>query len=481
MVNSFTGSHRTATGADILSDSEKNRLLKKKLLVLLGAGSSVGQDFPSTSELDKEVAGWAAEWSTRKPPDPIDSMDQRTRTNFYDRLWANRLDYCAGLTEEQRSIVARRTRPNYERVLGDLHALMNGVLPKPFGDPILKWIPRADVFRQVGIAPETDQLDQHGSNKVFHAVRGQLQALSDRLAERIRGRSNLFDLELSNGHGTAAFAPYRELMGGLAREFDIGVYNLNYDSVALHALPDSFVGFDRRSGDFQAAEVLSRKDWGFLYHLHGSIHHWIKDGSHTMEDDNFGPKIIWQDDLSLQGEDWQDSLYLTTQSDEKRVLLTSLIAGGWKLDQLQEEPFLTLYSCLPRHAHEANAILIGGYGFGDSHINSILRNALRAKANRGKRPPVLVLDFNPGRQPFAHRVDAWSLALRTALRVPTQSFRIPAQRSERHYTRLPAKLPPRAFERSNRAPVAIWNGGFTAASKELAKIVAWLDGDESAL
>ena len=37
------------------------------------------------------------------------------------------------------------------------------------------------------------------------------------------------------------------------------------------------------------------------------------------------------------------------------------------------------------------------------------------------------------------------------------------------------------FECSNRAPAAIWNGGFTAASKKLAKIVAWLDGDESAL
>jgi hypothetical protein len=457
--------------------------LKKKLLVLLGAGSSVDQDFPSTGKLDDEVAGWAAEWSKRKPPDPVDSMDQRTRTNFYDRLWTNRTDYCAGLAGDQRNIVERRTRPNYERVLGDLHALMNGVLPKPFGDPILKWIPRADVFSKVGIAPETGVLDQNDSNKVFHAVLAQLQTLCNRLAARIRGQSNLFGLELANGRGTTAFAPYRQLMGGLAREFDLGVYNLNYDSVALHALPDSFVGFDRSSGVFQAAEVLGRMDWGFLYHLHGSIHHWIKDGNHTMEKDDFGPKIIWQDDLSLEGigEDWQDSLYLATQSDEKRVLLTSLIAGGWKLDQLQEEPFLTLYSCLPRHVQEADAILIGGYGFGDSHINSILRNAIRAKANRRKRPPVLVLDYNPGRQPVAQRVDAWSVALRATLRVPPQSFRSPANRAKRHFTKLPAKLPPRVFERSNRAPVAIWNGGFTAAAKQLAKIVPWLDGDESAL
>jgi len=457
--------------------------VKKKLLVLLGAGSSVEQGFPTTGELDDEVNKWAGQFVRNKAPDPIDSLDTRTRADFYGHLWANRENYCSGLTIEQKAIVEPRTKPNYERVLGDLHALMNGVLPKPYGDPILKWIPKADVFDSLRITPDSGDLDEHGSNKVFYAVQAQLQNLCNRLAERIRDRSCGFEAELSNGRGTAAFDPYRRLMDGLAREFEIGVYNLNYDTVALKALPKAFVGFDRRSGQFLPAEVLGRTEWRFVYHLHGSVHHRMKNGSHTMEDDDFGPKVIWYDDLSQRGdpEHWEDSAHLTTQSDEKRVLLTSIVAGGWKLDQLQEEPFLTLYSCLPRHAYEANAILVGGYGFGDSHINSILKTALRSKANDKKRPPILVLDYDKNGQPVAKRGGPWTGAMRNTLRVSPQSFRSPEHRAQPNWIELPDRITRGQFEQSTRVPVAIWSWGFSAASQQLSEIVEWLDGDPSAL
>ena len=74
--------------------------MKKKLLVLLGAGSSVEQDFPSTGQLDDEVAKLAADFVKNKAPDPIDSFDARTRTDDYDLLWKNREGYCADLNLE---------------------------------------------------------------------------------------------------------------------------------------------------------------------------------------------------------------------------------------------------------------------------------------------------------------------------------------------------------------------------------------------
>ena len=454
--------------------------MKKKLLVLLGAGSSVEQDFPSTAELDAEVRKWAKECVARRAPDPIDEYAARTGTDFFDLLWRNREAYCADFNDDQKAIYEARTKPNYERILGDLHALMNGVLPKPYGDPLFRCIPKAEVFASLRIAPDCGELEDLGSNKVFHAVQGQLQYLSNRLAERIRGNSNGFEISLSFGRGEEQFEPYRKLLQGLQKEFELGVYNLNYDTVALTALPNTFVGFNRESGRFLAAEVLRRPEWNFVYHLHGSIHHWMHIGSHVMEDPDFGPRIRWQDDLTdLGGEDWVDSYSLAPQSDGKRVLLTSLVAGGWKLDQLQEEPFLTLYSSLTRHVHEADAILIGGYGFGDSHVNSVLCNVLRAR--QGCRPPVLILDYEPKSRTTAKRYDAWAIAMSGALRVPIPTFRSPCERAQKQWTELPDTVPEGEFERSLKAPVAVWNQGFTAAAGKLPQIIRWLDGEETAL
>ncbi len=453
---------------------------KKKLLVILGAGSSVEQDFPTTEQLDHEVKKWAREFVINKEPEPIDSYRARTRADYFDLLWKNRENYCADFNTE---LLTTRIKPNYERVLGDLHALMNGVLSKPYGDPILKWIPKADVFSHLKIVPDSPDIDEHGSSKIFHAVQGQLLHLCTKLVGRIRGNSQLFELELLNGRGTAQFKPYRALFDGLAQDFKIGVYNLNYDTVALNALPEAFVGFNRKSGEFLPAGLLNLKKWGFLYHLHGSVHHRVKVGSREMEHDNFGLRVDWDDDLSQErdSDDWKDTKDLSTGTDGKRFLPTSLIAGGWKLDQLQEEPFLTFYSCFPRHVYEADAILIGGYGFGDSHINSVLRNALRSKANEKKRPPVLVLDYEKNRCPTAKRGGPWPTALGKTLHVPPQSFRSSAHRAQPHWTELPETVPTGEFEVSLHAPVAIWSEGFKSAAKELTRIVDWLDGNKNSL
>ena len=457
--------------------------MRKKLLILLGAGSSVEQGLPSTYELNKEVQAWARDFAARKTADPIDAYTPLVRTDFFGRLWANRAGYCDGLSADERGVLEQRTEANYERVLGDLHALMNGVLPKPYGDPVLRFVSRADVFSDLRIAPEQGELDQHGSNKVFHAVEAQLKHLYEKLAWRIRGNSRVFEIDCYKEGTSKKFQPYCELMGALFSEFDVGIYNLNYDSVALNAFPNAFVGFDRKTGCFSPVEVLGRDEWGFLYHLHGSIHHRMYYGSHTMEDADFGPKIVWDEDLSQREdrENWEDAIHLTTQSDEKRLMLTSFIAGGWKLDQLQEEPFTTLYSCLPRHAYQADAIVIAGYGFGDSHVNSVLQNMLRSKTVGGRRPPVLVLDYEKNRLSTAKRGDAWASSMGKTLRVSPQSFRSPGLWNQQQWTELPDTVLMEEFEQSLRVPVATWNHGFTSVVRKLSRAVAWLHGDNSAL
>ncbi len=445
---------------------------KKKLLVLLGAGSSVEQGFPSTEKLDGEMRGWAREYAKNKGT-----------TDFFGRLWKNRADYSKGYSQEQRAIFAHHTDPNFERVLGDLHALLNGVLPKPHGDPILRHVARAEVFLRLKIAPERRGRGQHGSNKAFYEVEGQLGYLHRKLADKMRRLSNVFEIELAHGMREEKFRPYYELFAGLGDAFRLGVYNLNYDPVALHARPKAFVGFDRKTGRFLPADVLGREKWEFIYHLHGSIHHRVRYGSRVMEHHSHSAKLLWHEDLSQTGdmEDWEDTGFVETRSDEKRMLLTSLVAGGWKLDQLQTDPYLTFYSTLIRHAHAADAIVIGGYGFGDSHINAVLKTVMQAKSSAHERPPVLVIDQETNARAIAKRNDRWSSGLSRALHISAQSFRCRSERTRQSCRDLPDQVPAGEFEQSSQAPVAIWNQGFTSASVHLPEMVRWLEGDQSAL
>jgi hypothetical protein len=349
---------------------------------------------------------------------------------------------------------------------------MNAAIDSPFGDPMLAWITKGDLV----LTSENSK-----PNELAYKIQGQLDALLEKLANRIRRSSSRFEVELINGRGTANFGPYRDFFTGLGEAFELGVYNLNY------ALPEAFVGFDRKTGDFLPSEVLSRRPWGFLYHLHGSVHHRIRDSIRRIEDKDSGSKIKWYADLNQTSdtEDWCDVWNANRRSDEKLVTYSSLIAGGWKLDQLQSEPFLSFYSGLHRHMHEADAILIGGYGFGDSHINSVLGNMLRSKATQSRRPPVLVVDFEQTRKAIAKRVDPWSSVMSHTLRVSQQTFRDSQHRTEAQWTRLPETVAEGEFEqpldRDNELPVATWNGGFNAASGRLTQIVKWLNGDRSAI
>ena len=168
-------------------------------------------------------------------------------------------------------------------------------------------------------------------------------------------------------------------------------------------------------------------------------------------------------------------------ADGKRFLPTSLIAGGWKLDQLQEEPFLTLYSSLPRHAYEADAIIIGGYGFSDHHINSVLSHAIRSKANGPARPPVLVLSHSTDRLPMAKRSGPWTYAMGQTLRAAPQRFRTPQHRSIDQWSELPDSVRAGEFEQSLDVPVAVWSDGFVSSARRLNDIVNWLGGERSAL
>jgi hypothetical protein len=132
------------------------------------------------------------------------------------------------------------------------------------------------------------------------------------------------------------------------------------------------------------------------------------------------------------------------------------------------EPFQTFYASLVRHLYEADAILIGGYGFGDTHVNGALQNRLQSS---GSRPPVVVLTWPPTVDPMDFRQDAWSHALTIALYAPT-GYRAPGHPGAPPI--IPKLVELGGFEVSAAHRVAIWHGGYAEAEARLDSIIRWL-------
>ena len=81
---------------------------KKKLLIILGAGSSVELGMPSVGELDRSMRQWARE-----------QADEKKSPDFFGLLWEIRRLYAAEIpADDQRG--TEYSQPNYERCLGDM-------------------------------------------------------------------------------------------------------------------------------------------------------------------------------------------------------------------------------------------------------------------------------------------------------------------------------------------------------------------------
>lgn len=408
---------------------------KKRLLVILGAGSSIDKGMPSVSEIDTLMARCAREFA-----------ETRTSTNFYDQVWrALEKHLAAGFQSDRQS-------PNFERALGDLLALMHWVRPSPEGSAL------ATVLKQKQPPPNLSfaEPDRYGP---YIEVKTTIGYLHKCLAAEMRQRCR----EMPTNH--PALGQWREMLQALRARFDVVIYNLNYDTVALSAWPEAFTGFNDK-GRFQPAAV-HRRDWEGIFHLHGSVHFSLAGAS--------SDHIVWRDNLST---DFivSDDRVADYASDGRDFLPTTLITGGFKLDQILTEPFQTYRAALNRDATLADAILIGGYGFGDAHVNRALRGAL---AFSSTRPPVLVLDTaNDKTLPMDNRQDSWARGLRNALHTTSPYVGEGMSVPERPATLLKAGR----CEFAKAHPVAIWYGGFSGAVSAIDRLGGWLQraGENSA-
>ena len=410
--------------------------MKKKLLVILGAGSSIARGMPSVPSLNKRIAQWGKDWaSSRRFP------------NYYGALAS------AIQTYYQSGPSGTRPSLNFEKVLGDMMALSHWMTPAPWGDTLRQ------ITCDGALPPDLDfpkLFSEHEPYGPTTMLTDQLQYMLIELARDMRALCQ--GLNLTNDSAIQ----YNTLFEGLRETFDVGVYNLNYDTAALSAFPHAYTGFGT-DGSFEPHTVHSRREWNFVYHLHGSVHHSLIG--------EFGSAIRWQRDLTGKFFDGHQGLAGDKRSEGRTFPKATLIAGGFKLDQLLVEPFHSLHASLVRHVYSADAFLIGGYGFGDIHVNRALQNRL---SRPGAKTPVMVLDYaRIDTSPMAFRHDSWAYELSTTLGAPGNYFSEPGHTSPPP----PAELAARgAFEVSAQHRVALWHRGFCEAASRLDSILPWLDG-----
>ncbi len=416
--------------------------MRKKLLVILGAGSSISGGMPSVSELDGLVEKWSDAWAAKHGFSNHYRALKTAMENYYGQG-------------------AARPKPslNFETILGQMVALSHWMTPAPFGDPL----------RQVaceGAAPPNltfSSASLFGGPAPYAAtveVTDQLTHILVELAKCFRSRC------IAINSIDEVFSKYRALDDALCASFDVGIYNLNYDTLAEMAWPGAYTGFDAK-GEFDAAMVHRRQEWGFVYHLHGSVHH-------ALNQPTGGDRIVWRNDLSASFNDGYPGRPGDKRSEGRELPITTLVAGGFKLDQLLVEPFHSLHAALVRHVYEADAVLIGGYGFSDEHVNRALRNRLAGRVAK-ERGPVMVLDRADDRaDPMACRYDHWAHNLIRSLQAPGDFFREPGHAA---WPAPPKALAAKgAFEVSREHRVALWHGGFVEAVSRLDAMVAWLFG-----
>ena len=138
------------------------------------------------------------------------------------------------------------------------------------------------------------------------------------------------------------------------------------------------------------------------------------------------------------------------------------------------EPFDSFQAALIRHVYEADAILIGGYGFADAHVNRALHNRLGGRAAED-RPPVMILERVRNQTgPMEFRRDMWAREACRTLSTDGRIFQGPGHPSPVVTAELDAEG---GFEVASHR-VALWHSGFVEAASRLDGILPWLSGTD---
>jgi len=410
--------------------------MKKKLLIIVGAGASIDFGLPSVKTIDSLFEKWALEIVTLK-----NDKDKSLYTWIKECLLVytkqNPQNYTENIINFENLLF---TIQNIAVILNDKDWKFYNNRINPFID--LKSIP--DIIK-FGKDKETDGGDFH----FLHSY------LIDKLLEYFKTICTTINTDKK-----LELAKLNIFYTNLKKDFELGFINLNYDNVILSTLPDLETGFDRITGEFDRNRIYT-SSWNFCYHMHGSVYFDLKGNAIDMH------KIYWNDDLNSTFA--QNSLGRNSNSTSEGLnhLNSAIIAGLDKSNQLLKEPFGPYFMQLDRLIHESDSILFVGYGFNDTHLNRIFPFIRNDKKNR----KVVIIDWADDKEDGLNfRHDNWSCGV-------FETIPFDASEIGDGINRLPH---PALYYKTNKIleksknpnyPIAVWYNGVLEACDSVDKII----------
>ncbi len=291
---------------------------KDEVLVLLGAGASVDAGIPHSAEMVRQI-----EAALEQDWKPYKELYNYVRSAIF---------YADGI----RGTYANAVSYNIERLVMALDELARRE-EHPLYPFVGAWNPRL-----LQVAGSSFEHVSPFRNKILEKLRHEWIEISNyEEASYFRGLIN-FQKELN---------------------YPLRVFTLNYDLCVEKAYQAAYREFPERGFDkdsrYWSHELLEDADPAdknfYLYKLHGSID-WMRDSDNG--------KLTFSDSTSK------------IKVDEGQIIF----GLTYKLQYV--DPFLFLVYQLRRLSLEAKLILVVGYGFGDEHINGILRQALRGSPDK---------------------------------------------------------------------------------------------------
>lgn len=409
--------------------------MKKKLLIIVGAGASLEFGLPSVNDVDGIFDSCAGQ---------VLPLLSEPMSNLYR--------YCKVTIDNYHQAApgpVLRKGANYEEVLYHLNLLV-----PYYSDP--QRVHGSNVLlepRQLPMVRQFSHPKVVDGNVLRYLSNALMDALVDHFIDACSGIADNKANEISL---------LRDFLSALSEEFDIGIVTLNYDNVFTHACPRFFTGFNPETCTFEPLTILRRDAWNFIYHLHGSIHFAMTGTRHDMH------AITWAK-TPTKGHQVHSSGRNDQGSAEGVAFPTStIIAGHGKTQQILRQPFRTYYAQVNRLVHEADSLLFLGYGFGDQHLNAAFSEA------RDRRRPVVVVDWAKDDQdPLRFRRDTWSYQLFKMLPGNARSMGEPGSGVPVSIGNLKAA---NEVEASNDPgyPLAVWYNGMLAACQHSSKILSHL-------
>ena len=409
--------------------------MKKKLLITVGAGASVDFGLPSVSDIDTLFDRWAS----KSHP-----LAEDTASNLYR--------YCRDAINsyyKQASSACLRKHTNFEEVLYQLN-----LLTPYLSDP--NRLHGSNALLAAKSLPDVLCFERHRKTADGAVLRNLINTLIDELVNHFSEGCTIASTEKA-----AEIAELSQFLVALTDEFEIGIITLNYDNIFTQALSGLHTGFDE-AGQFVPMSVLTRQEWNFIYHLHGSVHFAMTGDKHDMHDISWLATPSKDRKVQAAGRNSHDSMEGTAYPN------SPIVAGYGKPQQILRQPFRTYFAQVNRLVYEVDSLLFLGYGFGDLHLNAVL------SAVRDRPCPIVLVDYACKNQdPLSLRQDAWAENLFKTLLCDQRRVSLARHSSPAYLGELVAAREMEVLSDSKHG-VAVWYGGMLEACRYPQKILEHL-------